>query len=235
MKTIEIELSDSASAVIAEMAKRGKVRPDAIARLCVENSLAQAIDRLTSADGDLWFLENARDPNKACRESWKEIKNPGNYATALGRKEEAATKIHPRWFRIELSNGYMVWDLNAKFRRILKPIAEKFDVSIEEFLRLYSENKLPKQPKREHRLNEHAVPAGFFVDLGNDTSVLERIARAAEFSGQTIAELAWQSISGFVDCCEDDMIFSPETGEPIGDECPFGEFLLSSHRWPVAA
>lgn len=85
-KKIEIELSDSASAVIAEMGKRGKVKPEALARICVENTLSQAIDyNINGGEGDIWLLENARDPKKACRESWEEVKNPGSYAAALER------------------------------------------------------------------------------------------------------------------------------------------------------
>ena len=83
MKTIEIELSDTAASVLTEMAKRGQVIPEAIARICVENSLSQAIDRQNAVDGDEWFRESAKDVKKACLESWKDVKNPGDYVTAL--------------------------------------------------------------------------------------------------------------------------------------------------------
>jgi hypothetical protein len=83
MKTIEIELSDTASSVLTEMAKRGQVKPEAIARICVENSLSQAIDRQNAVDGDEWFRESAKDVDKACLASWKDVDNPGDYAPAL--------------------------------------------------------------------------------------------------------------------------------------------------------
>jgi hypothetical protein len=83
MKTIEIELSDCAASILTEMARRGKVTPEAIARVSLEHTLSQAIDRLIAVDGDEWFLWSARDPNKACLKSWEEVEKPGDYATAL--------------------------------------------------------------------------------------------------------------------------------------------------------
>jgi hypothetical protein len=51
----------------------------------VENTLSQAIDRLNAVDGDEWFMESAKDVNKACLQSWKDVKKPGDYLTALNR------------------------------------------------------------------------------------------------------------------------------------------------------
>lgn len=128
-----------------------------------------------------------------------------------------------------------MWNLNAKFRKILKPIAEKFGVPIQEFLRLYSHGALPNQPRRRRSLTE-VMPVNFEVDTFVwDKRALARIERAAAFSGRTVKEAIWESVAGFVDCCEDDMIFCPKTGEPVGDECDFGKFLLSEHRCPVRA
>jgi hypothetical protein len=244
MKTIEIELSDSASAVITEMARRGKVKPEALARICLEDTLSQAVNRLTCADGDIGYLESARDPDKACRESWEEVEFAGDYATVLGRKEMPATK-NPHSFRVELTNGYVLWNLNAKFRRILKPIAKKLRVSVEEFLRLYSRDELSNQ-QHGRRLSKCKIPAGFSVNIGAASvsdkllqrmDLPARIARAAKFTERTVEELVWNSVASHVDCCEEDMIFSPATGEPIADVmgCEFHYFLLSSYRFPVAA
>jgi hypothetical protein len=86
MKIIEIELTDSASAVLTEMARRGKVKPEAIARICVEDTLSQAVDLLIG-DGDEVLLKNARDPDETCRICWEEVQKPGDYARALKRDE----------------------------------------------------------------------------------------------------------------------------------------------------
>lgn len=236
MKKIEIEVSGSAFAVLNEMARRGQTSPASIGRVALENSLAQSIDRRVARDGDSWLLNSARNATRACRRWWKEVELPGNYAAALGRKEAAPPKINPNLFRVEQANGYAVWNLNAEFRKILKPIADEFGVSIEEFLRLYSRGELPNQPENEPHLEHVPIPAGFAFEPGDDSDITARILRAAEFSGRTVAELVWDAVSGFVACCEDDMIFSPKTWrKPVGDEVNFGKFLIESHRWPVVA
>lgn len=84
---MEIELSDSASAVITEMARRGRVKPQAIARLCLEQAVAGAIDQRVAEDGDVWFIESAKDLEQACRQCWREVDEPGSYAVALRHDE----------------------------------------------------------------------------------------------------------------------------------------------------
>ena len=85
-KKIEIELSDRAAAVLTEMARRAEVRPEAIGRVCLENTLAQAIDLRINDDGDSWIIEDAQNLKKACRNYWGDVENPGSYAAALERK-----------------------------------------------------------------------------------------------------------------------------------------------------
>jgi len=147
-------------------------------------------------------------------------------------KRKRATRSNP--VRIELENGYQVWNLTAGFRRTLQPIAAAFSVSVEEFLRLYSRAELPGQEMRQPNLERLPIPAGFALNAGNNPDLTARIARAAAFSGRTVQALAWDAVSGFVTCCEDDMIFDPRRpGAPVGDEVAFGKFLLESRRWPV--
>jgi hypothetical protein len=83
MKQITIELSNPASAVINAMATRGKVTPEAIAKVALEHTLSQAIDDSIAEDGDLWFRECAPDPETTCRECWKDVKKPERYAITL--------------------------------------------------------------------------------------------------------------------------------------------------------
>jgi hypothetical protein len=85
MKPIQLQLSNPASAVLTEMARRGKVRPEDIARVVVERALADTVDLRISEDLDRWYMQMARDPSKACREGWRHVENPGSYGVALGK------------------------------------------------------------------------------------------------------------------------------------------------------
>jgi hypothetical protein len=67
------------------MARNGKVRPEDIARVVIECTLADTIDLRISEDLDLSYMRSARDPSKACREAWREVENPGLYGVALGK------------------------------------------------------------------------------------------------------------------------------------------------------
>jgi hypothetical protein len=172
MKTIEIELSDSASAVIAEMARRGKVRPEAIAQLCVEHMLSQHIDLVINDDGaDVWFMENARDPNKVCREMWKEVENPGSYARVLGlRRGCLADFICDRLVNIPSHNEEHTQARVNEFYHILVQIVmdewfsvaaqrsfPRYDVNRDQSHRLDWEKKLVKWEKKLTEREENAL------------------------------------------------------------------------------
>jgi hypothetical protein len=113
--------------------------------------------------------------------------------------------------RVELVNGFEVWDLNAKCRRIVRPIAKAFGISIEEFLRRLSRNELPGQPKQERLLAGSRMPVGFAVNVGEDAGVRARLERAAKFDRtRTVDQMIWAAIAGDADCAEEIMIFKPE-------------------------
>ena len=88
---IQIELGEMASVIINEMGRRCyqqrgacAVNPiEAIARICVETTVAQAIDDYISEDGDDWLLEGANDPDRACKRVWDDLEEPGDYMFAL--------------------------------------------------------------------------------------------------------------------------------------------------------
>jgi len=87
---IQIELGEMASVIINEMGRRcyqrgvSAVNPiEAIARICVETTVAQAIDNYISDDGDDWLLEGASDPDRACKRVWGDLEEPGDYMFAL--------------------------------------------------------------------------------------------------------------------------------------------------------
>ena len=87
---IQIELGEMASVIINEMSRRcyergvSAVNPiEAIARICVETTVAQAIDNFIDKDGDDWLLEGANDPDRACKRVWDDLEEPGDYVFAL--------------------------------------------------------------------------------------------------------------------------------------------------------
>src|ERR1700676_1984420 len=82
---VEDTLSGAAAAVLVEMARRGNVKPEAIARVCIEQTLTQAIDLRISEDGDWWYMHDARNASKSCRKAWREVENPGSYDFAMSK------------------------------------------------------------------------------------------------------------------------------------------------------
>ena len=87
---IQIELGEMASVIINEMGRRCyqhgvcAVNPiEAIARICVETTVAQAIDNFIDKDGGDWLLEGANDPDRACKRIWDDLEEPGDYVFAL--------------------------------------------------------------------------------------------------------------------------------------------------------
>jgi len=80
-----------ASVIINEMGRRcyqqrggWAVNPiEAIARICVETTVAHAIDNWIDKDGDDWLLEGAGDPDRACKRVWDDLEKPGDYMFAL--------------------------------------------------------------------------------------------------------------------------------------------------------
>ena len=123
--------------------------------------------------------------------------------------------------RVQLKVGYQDWNVNAECRRVVKPIAKIFGVSVEEFLRLYSRYELPNQPKRNVRSaslrRQPRRPAAFRLTLGS--RVLEkRLTRAAKFSRLAPDTFVWNAVLSQIECCEEDMICHPTSGEPIGDD-----------------
>jgi hypothetical protein len=129
--------------------------------------------------------------------------------------------------RVELVNGFEVWNLNEKCRRIVRPIAKAFGVSVEEFLRLLSRNELPGQPKRGRLLAESKMPVGFAVNVGGDAGIRARLERSANFDRvRTVDQLVWSAIAGDTDCAEEIMIFKPEPANRLAAmeiECEPGE------------
>lgn len=84
-KTVEVPLSRAAAAVLTEMARRGNVKPEAVARICIEHTLTQAIDLVLCEDGDWWLMQEAQNAAKTVRTLWREVENPGSYGFAMGQ------------------------------------------------------------------------------------------------------------------------------------------------------
>jgi hypothetical protein len=133
--------------------------------------------------------------------------------------------------RVQLKNGYQDWNVNRACRRLVKPIASKFGVTVEEFLRLYSRNELSNQPVVNRRTTRRPrIPrAGFDLHLGKGP-LQKRLERAARFVEQPVAQFVWGAVIGSLICCEEDMIFCPLTGGVIGDSLELSRFQLGSLR-----
>lgn len=105
-----------ASVVINEMGRRcyqrgvSAVNPiEAIARICVETTVAQAIDNFIDKDGDDWLLEGTNDPDRACKRAWDDLEEPGGYVFALRQhglspkrsisaKRRKLSRMAAKWF-----------------------------------------------------------------------------------------------------------------------------------------
>ena len=145
----------------------------------------------------------------------------------------------PGHFRVELRNGYVIWDVNENCKKAVKPVADQFGISVEEFLKRKTLGRLPGQITC--RRKAHDAPRGFGVTPCNDRQLWTRIERAAAFgaryrgvpSKDKTQAFVWDSIMGWVDACEDDMILHPLTGRPIGDELEIERFRVAFELRPV--
>lgn len=88
--------------------------------------------------------------------------------------------------RVPLKTCVHTWKVNAKCRRIAKPIAAEFGMSVEQFLERWSHNRLPGQLQRPSPDVEPGVepPAGFKIRC-TDSELRAKIQRAAGACGET--------------------------------------------------
>jgi hypothetical protein len=137
-------------------------------------------------------------------------------------------------FAVEFENGRIEWKLNSKSLKVIRPLAQEFGLSVEKFLYLHTLGRLPAQLPRGNNLETAIAPAGFEVTLPKDPEMQKRIRRAARFGGHKSAkDFTWCMMSGWVDTLEEDMILSPKTGQPIGDELDDLEKFVAKHEyWP---
>ena len=134
-------------------------------------------------------------------------------------------------FTVELENGRVEWNLDSECRKVVTPIATEFGMSVEQFLTLYTCDRLPAQLVRGNDLDEGRAPAGFSVRQSKDPSIRDRIRRAAQLAGcRSVKEFVWFSVANSVNCCEDDMVLSPKTGRPIGHALLLHRFIMSRER-----
>ena len=129
-------------------------------------------------------------------------------------------------FVVETKNGQVEWNLDSECRKVVIPIADKFGMSAEQFLELYSRRHLPAQSIRGDRLCEEKAPIGFDVTLCEEPSIRKRIRRAARFAGFSVKDFVWRALAGCVNCCEDDMILNPKTGRPVANDVELESFMV---------
>jgi hypothetical protein len=107
-------------------------------------------------------------------------------------------------------------------------------MSVERFLTLYTRDRLPAQLVRGNDLDEGRAPAGFSVRQCKDTSIRDRIRRAAQFAGfRSVKEFVWRCVVNSVNCCEDGMVLSPKTGRPVGHSLLLHKFIVSREHRPI--
>src|SRR4029077_11303077 len=106
------------------------------------------------------------------------------------------------------------WNLDPA----LTPIAAEFAMSVERFLELHTQGRLPGQlPNR--RFNEDQdrdIDLGLGLDALKNSSAGKRIERAAKMAGLSVSEFLTDAIMDRVRCEEQEMVLSPRTGEFIG-------------------
>jgi hypothetical protein len=128
---------------------------------------------------------------------------------------------------VETRNGQVEWNLNSECRKVLIPIADEFGLSMLQFLKRYSHRRLPAQSVRRSRLFEESAPAGFGVKLCQEPSIQQRIRRAARFAGFSVKDFVWRALASSVNCCEEDMILSPKTGQPLASDVELESFMVT--------
>lgn len=132
------------------------------------------------------------------------------------------------YFTVQTDYGHIVWNLNDKLRKILRPIAAEFDLTVKGFLTQYSRSSLPGQLLRPE---EPPMMQGFKAEsLCFDKETWARLERAAILGEKDINKFVWGAIASFITCYEEDMILSPRTGRPIGDEAELEEFQIERVR-----
>ena len=129
-------------------------------------------------------------------------------------------------FVVETTNSKVEWKLHSECRKVVIPIADEFGMSPLQFLQLYSRHRLPAQSVRGDRLYEERAPTGFGVTLYEDPPFRKRIRRAARFAGFSVKDFVWRALASSVNCCEEDMIFSPKTGRPLANHVELESFMV---------
>ena len=125
----------------------------------------------------------------------------------------------------------VTYKLDARARRKLKPIADEFDLSIDEFVTHYACDKLPGQPTKKLEWSADDELAGRLADaiFKANPSAFARIQNASLLIKDSPADFIWKAIGSFVECDEEDMLLSPKTGRPIADRLSFtlGDYCVS--------
>ncbi len=136
-------------------------------------------------------------------------------------------------FEVQGKNFSRTWNLNREFRALLAPMAKEFGLTVEAFLTQWTLHKLPGQLPRRDITRDFSAPRSFKADTFQCApATWKRLVRAAEFSEESLEDYIWRAVMGSVECVEDDMVFSPKTGRPIGDEMEFSKYELRSVRAP---
>lgn len=150
---------------------------------------------------------------------------------------EMARRADRGLFAVELESGAsVVWNLTAKCRRVVAPIARKFGLSVKRFIEKSTRGELPGQVTRNcDKARDVKMPKGFGA-TNCPPELWQRIQRAAAFSEQTPEAFIWGATMGTVDSCECDMIVNPKNAQQtIGDRMRLEEFQVERSHAQRAA
>jgi hypothetical protein len=101
---------------------------------------------------------------------------------------------------MEVKRGAAMWDISPDCIRVVKPIADQFGMSVEQFLDGYSGRSLPGQltPQEAKSLAKslHRFVLGFRFEC--DDPEMTRIRRAARFLNQSFPQYVMDAVIGAV-------------------------------------
>ena len=99
----------------------------------------------------------------------------------------------------------------------IKTVANEFGMPVEKFVELYRQKRLPGQlpSRRFYEQQDGEIDLGVSLDAIKKSPAWQRIKRAAGFSGESVRDFVTEAIMETVRGCEEGMVLSPRTGQPI--------------------
>jgi hypothetical protein len=133
--------------------------------------------------------------------------------------------------RVDRRGSVVYWEVNRECREVVGPVARHFGMSIEAFLEKFSFDRLPGQlPSRDFSEDQDEEIDRVELKSLVSSSLWPRIVRAAKAEGMTVEEFLTEAIMDDVRACEEEMILSPTTGEPIARAFEVRDFIVEEEH-----